>query len=195
MFRLYFSIFWNKEHHPHGEHSATSDRHGEGGIAMLLPLILLAVGAAVAGFIPFGNFVSSDGKALPSEFHLHFSIAPVALGLAGIFTAMFLYKKQNATPDKLAASLSGLYKAAYHKFYIDEIYVFITKKILFNLIGRPAAWFDKNVVDGLVNATGNTTQLISEKIKGIQSGKVQQYAVYFLAGVIGLAVLFIYLWK
>lgn len=189
MFRLYFSIFWNKEHHPHGEH------HGEGGFAMMLPLLLLAAGAAVAGFIPFGNFVSSDGKALASEFHLQFSIAPVALGLAGIFTAMFLYKKQNAKPDKLAASLSGLYKAAYHKFYIDEIYLFITKKILFNLIGRPAAWFDKNVVDGLVNATGNTTQLISEKIKGIQSGKVQQYAVYFLAGVIGLAVLFIYLWK
>ena len=162
---------------------------------MMLPLLLLAAGAAVAGFIPFGNFVSSDGKALASEFHLQFSIAPVALGLAGIFTAMFLYKKQNAKPDKLAASLSGLYKAAYHKFYIDEIYLFITKKILFNLIGRPAAWFDKNVVDGLVNATGNTTQLISEKIKGIQSGKVQQYAVYFLAGVIGLAVLFIYLWK
>ena len=212
MFRLYFSIFWNapspleftsktmgrseaRGGEVHGEHSATSDRHGEGGFAMMMPLILLAVGAAVAGFIPFGNFVSSDGKALASEFHLQFSIAPVALGLAGIFTAMFLYKKQNATPDKLAASLNGLYKAAYHKFYIDEIYLFVTKKILFNLIGRPAAWFDKNVVDGLMNATGNTTQLISEKVKGIQSGKVQQYAVYFLAGVIGLAVLFIYLWK
>jgi NADH-quinone oxidoreductase subunit L len=196
MFRLYFSIFWNTPS-PSGEGwgEVHGEHHGEGGFAMMLPLILLAVGAAVAGFIPFGNFVSSDGKALASEFHLQFSIAPVALGLAGIFTAMFLYKKQNAAPDKLAASLSGLYKAAYHKFYIDEIYLFITKKILFNLIGRPAAWFDKNVVDGLVNATGNTTALISEKIKGIQSGKVQQYAVYFLAGVIALSVLFIYLWK
>ena len=195
MFRLYFSIFWGRESPSPLERGWGEVHKSEGGFAMMLPLILLAVGAAVAGFIPFGNFVSSDGKALASEFHLQFSIAPVALGLAGIFTAMFLYKKQNAKPDKLAAALSGLYKAAYHKFYIDEIYLFITKKILFNFIGRPAAWFDKNVVDGLVNATGNTTQLISEKIKGIQSGKVQQYAVYFLAGVIGLAVLFIYLWK
>ncbi|MBP6023013.1 NADH-quinone oxidoreductase subunit L [Ferruginibacter sp.] len=195
MFRLYFSIFWGRENPSPLERGWGEVHKSEGGFAMMLPLLLLAAGAAVAGFIPFGNFVSSDGKALASEFHLQFSIAPVALGLAGIFTAMFLYKKQNAKPDKLAASLSGLYKAAYHKFYIDEIYLFITKKILFNLIGRPAAWFDKNVVDGLVNATGNTTQLISEKIKGIQSGKVQQYAVYFLAGVIGLAVLFIYLWK
>ncbi|MES1225104.1 MAG: NADH-quinone oxidoreductase subunit L, partial [Bacteroidota bacterium] len=91
--------------------------------------------------------------------------------------------------------LSGLYQSAYHKFYIDELYLFITKKILFNLIGRPAAWFDKNVVDGLVNFTGNTTQLVSEKIKAVQSGKVQQYAIYFLIGMIGLALLFIYILK
>ncbi len=189
MFRLYFSIFWNKEHHPHGKH------HGEGGFAMMMPLVLLAIGAAAAGFIPFGHFVSSDGTRLETEFHLQFSLAPVALGLAGIFIAMWMYKKESNKPDKFASSLSGLYKAAYHKFYIDEIYLFITQKIIFNLIGRPAAWFDKNVVDGLMNATGNSTQAISEKIKRFQSGKVQQYAIYFLVGVIGLALLFIYVWK
>ncbi len=189
MFRLYFNIFWNKEADLHGEHKS------EGGFALLMPLVVLAVGAAAAGFIPFGNFVSTDGTKLDSTFHLQFSIAPVAIGLIGIFTAMWLYKKQNDRPDKIAASLSGLYKAALHKFYIDELYVFVTKKILFNLVGRPAAWFDKNVVDGLMNATGKTTQTISEKIKGMQSGKVQQYAIYFLIGVMGLAVLFIYLWK
>jgi NADH-quinone oxidoreductase subunit L len=189
MFRLYFSIFWNKEHHPHGE------SHGEGGWAMMMPLILLGIGAAAAGFIPFGSFVSSDGVRLESHFHLQFSILPVAIGLAGIFTAMWLYRKQNNKPGKLAISLNGLYKSAYHKFYIDEIYLFITKKVLFNLVGRPAAWFDKNVVDGLVNLTGNTTQAISEKIKKVQSGKVQQYAIYFLVSGIALAVLFIYLLK
>ena len=189
MFRLYFSIFWSKEHHPHGE------KHGEGGFAMMLPLLILAGGAAVAGFIPFGHFVSVDGKPLESEFHLTFSIAPVALGLAGILTAWVLYKKQNEKPDKIAASLNGLYKSAYNKFYIDEVYVFITKKIIFNLIGRPAAWFDRNVVDGLVNATGSVTQTVSEKVKTLQSGKVQQYAMYFLVSALVLAVVFIYLWK
>ena len=194
MFRLYFSIFWNKEA-PSLQERAGGEVHGEGGFAMLLPLLLLAVGAAAAGFIPFGHFVSSDGTALENNFHLQFSIAPVILGLAGIFTAMWLYKKQNNKPDKIASSIKGLYKAAYNKFYIDELYMSITKKILFNLIGRPAAWFDKNIVDGMINATGNTTQFISEKIKGIQSGKVQQYAIYFLVAVVGLAVLFIYIWK
>ena len=189
MFRLYFSIFWNKEAHLHGE------KHGEGGFSMMLPLVLLGIGAAFAGFIPFGKFVSSDGVPLESHFHLRFSIAPVLLGLAGIFAAMWLYKKQSDRSSKLAASLGGLYKTAYHKFYIDEIYLFITKKILFNLVGRPAAWFDRNVVDGLVDFTGNSTQFVSEKIKKLQSGKVQQYAIYFLAGVIVLAALFIYVVK
>jgi NADH-quinone oxidoreductase subunit L len=71
----------------------------------------------------------------------------------------------------------------------------MTKKILFNLVGRPAAWFDRNVVDGLVNFTGNTTQFVSEKIKKLQSGKVQQYAIYFLVAAIVIAVVFIYAWK
>ncbi len=195
MFRLYFSIFWGAKSPSPLERGWGEVNKGEGGFTMMMPLVLLAVGAAVAGFIPFGRFVSTDGKQLGTEFHLQFSIAPVALGLAGIFIAMWMYKKENDKPDKVAASLSGLYKAAYHKFYIDEIYLFITQKIIFNLIGRPAAWIDKNIVDGLVNATGNGTKDISEIIKGVQSGKVQQYALYFLAGIIGLALLFIYCWK
>ena len=219
MFRLYFSIFWNKETHVHKEvfenrsaaapspleylsetKNGSEAREGEvhkseGGFTMMMPLVLLAVGAGVAGFIPFGHFVSSDGTKLETAFHLQFSIAPVALGLVGIFVALWMYKKQSDRPNKVAAKLSGLYKAASHKFYIDEIYLFITQKIIFNLIGRPAAWFDKNVVDGFINATGNGIKDISETIKGMQSGKVQSYAIYFLAGIIGLALLFIYWWK
>lgn len=193
MFRLYFSIFWNKASSL--KHLAGTEAHREGGFAMMLPLILLAIGAAAAGFIPFGNFISADGTPLESHFHLDMSIAPVALGLAGIFIAMWLYKKENERPAKFAASLGGFYKLAVNKFYIDEIYFFITKKILFNLIGRPAAWFDRNVVDGLVNLSGRVTLGISKGIKKFQSGEVQQYAIYFLTGVIILAVVFIYILK
>ena len=195
MFRLYFNIFWSKAHSLKERAGGEAHAHGEGGFAMMLPLILLAIGSAAAGFIPFGNFISSDGKALAGEFHWQFSITPVVFGLIGIFIAMWLYKKQNDKPDKIAASINGLYKAAWNKFYFDELYLFVTKKIIFSLIAKPAAWFDKNVVDGLMNATGNTTQFISKKIKGIQSGKVQQYAALFLMAAIAMAVLYIYWWK
>jgi NADH-quinone oxidoreductase subunit L len=194
MFRLYFSIFWSDKS-PSISERGWGEVHGEGSFAMKLPLIILAVGAATAGFIPFGHFVSSDGTKLESVFHLSFSIAPVALALIGIFTAMWLYKTQNDKPGKIASSLSGLYKAAYHKFYIDEIYLFVTKKIVFNLIGRPAAWIDKNIVDGLMNGIAAGTGKISTALKGIQSGKVQNYAIYFFGGIVTLVVVFLYLWK
>ena len=189
MFRLYFTIFWNKPYHAHGEN------HGEAPASMKFPLILLAVGAALAGYIPFGKYVSSNGEPLASHFELSFSILPVSLGLVGIAIAWIMYRKQSGLPEKVSSGLGGLYKAAYRKFYIDEIYLFITKKVLFNLVGRPAAWFDRNVVDGLVNFTGNTTQMVSERIKKLQSGKVQQYAMYFLLAAVIIAAVFIYAWK
>ena len=80
----------------------------------------------------------------------------------------------------------------YRKFYIDELYLFITKKILFNGIGKTAAWFDKNVVDGLVNFSGTATEKIAVSVKKLQSGKVQQYTILYLAGVILISLVFIY---
>jgi len=188
MFRLYFSIFWNK-------HTEVHSHHGEGPISMKLPLIILAILSVLAGFIPFGKYVSSDRTALESHFDPMFSIAPVAFGVIGILLAMWMYKKESPKSEKISQSLGGLYKAAYKKFYIDEIYLFITKKIIFNLIGRPAAWIDKNIVDGLMNGIANSTASVSGFIKGIQSGKVQNYAIYFFGGIVALAIVFLYLWK
>jgi NADH-quinone oxidoreductase subunit L len=188
MFRLYFSIFWNKKAEVHHD-------HGEGPFSMKLPIIVLMICSALAGLIPFGKYVSSDGKILPSHFDIMFSIAPVAVGIIGILLAAWLYLKENNKPQEMSDSLGGLYKAAYGKFYIDEIYLFITKKIIFNLIARPAAWIDRNIVDGLMNGIANTTATVSGWIKGIQSGKVQSYAIYFFGGIVALAIVFLYLWK
>jgi NADH-quinone oxidoreductase subunit L len=188
MFRLYFSIFWNKPTEVHNQ-------HGEGPFSMKFPLMILAFCSIFAGLIPFGKYVSSDKRLLESHFDPLFSILPVAFGLIGIFLAMWMYKKESVRAEKLSHSLGGLYKAAYKKFYIDEIYLFITQKIIFNLIGRPAAWIDKNIVDGLMNGVANTTASVAGFIKGIQSGKVQSYAIYFFGGIVALAIVFLYLWK
>lgn len=188
MFRLYFSIFWNKETHLHNS-------HGEGTLSMKLPLILLAVLTVAVGFLPFGELVSLSGKPLHAHFSLQFSLAPVGIGLAGILLAAWLYRKENEKPQQLATALSGVYRAAYRKFYVDELYLFVTKKIIFNLVGRPAAWIDKHIVDGLMNGLANTTAGVSKLIKGMQSGSVQSYAVYFFGGVLVLAALFLYWWN
>jgi NADH-quinone oxidoreductase subunit L len=188
MFRLYFSIFWKKESEVH-------NHHGEGTFSMKLPLIILAACTLAAGFIPFGEFVSADGKALESHFHLSFSIAPVVLGLAGILIAMLMYKNENNKPQQVATAFGGLYKAASKKFYIDELYLFITKKVIFNFIGRPAAWIDRNIVDGLMNGIASGTGKISSLIKNLQSGKIQNYTLYFFGGLAAFLIIFIYFWK
>ena len=85
-----------------------------------------------------------------------------------------------------------LYRAAYRKFYIDEIYLAVTKKILFRGIASPVAWFDRHIVDGAMNGIGWVTARISKEIKGVQSGQVQQYAIGFMMGVLALVFVFIY---
>ncbi|MDB5284965.1 MAG: nuoL [Bacteroidota bacterium] len=190
MFRLYFSIFWNKEFH--AEHH---DDHGEGPMTMKLPLIILGLMALIAGFVPFSHFVTSDGQMLETEMHIVFSVAPVFLALTGILIAFRLYKSENPGAEKIASAFGGLYEWALHKFYIDEIYLFVTKKIIFNLIGKPSAWIDRNIVDGGVNLSADLTGDTSDLIKDWQSGKLQKYAIWFFAGAMGLVVVFMYVWR
>jgi NADH-quinone oxidoreductase subunit L len=186
MFRLYFSIFWNKEHEGHHHHEK------EGDVFLLAPLVILGIGTIVAGFVPFSQFVSFDRKPFDTALHLQFSIAPVLVGLSGILLAAWMYRKQSAVPDNLARNMGGLYKAAKNKFYIDEAWLGFTKGVLFNLIAKPAAWVDRNIIDGIVKGTGSGMEWISYRIKGIQSGKVQQYGLFFLFGVIIIVSVYIF---
>ena len=190
MFRLYFSIFWNTSHR-----STLSIHSSEGTMSMKMPLIILALGTILVGFIPFSNFISSDERAFVSKIHLTFSIVPVTIAAIGILIAYGLYFKKSDRPQKLATALGGLYETAYRKFYIDELYLFITKKVIFNMVGRPAAWIDRNIVDGTMNGIAWTTGKLSVLIKGVQSGRVQSYTLYFFGGIIVLVIVFLYLWK
>jgi NADH-quinone oxidoreductase subunit L len=200
MFRLYFNIFWSKEapaaNHAQADHGQEAHAsHGEGPWVMKLPLLILAACAVGVGFVPFSQLVTSDGKALETHIDIVFSIAPVVLSLLAILLAARFYKNQNGRSDKMAAAFGGLYTAAYKKFYVDEVYIFITKKIVFPFIGQPIAWADRNIVDGFMLLLAKITAKISESIKGLQSGKVQNYALYFFGGVAALSILFIYIWK
>jgi len=73
--------------------------------------------------------------------------------------------------------------------------MFVTKKIIFQRISAPSAWFDKHVVDATMNGVGNGTVWISDKIKGLQSGRVQDYAMYFLGGVVVITGIFWYMFN
>lgn len=187
MFRLYFGIFWGKdtkyEHAPH-----------ESPVSMTFPLVFLAVMSVFAGYVHFSEFISADHQ--PFEAHLNYPLAAIAVGvgLTGILLAYIFYKKPSGLPDKIATAAGSLYQWTADKFYFDELYLFITKEIIFKRISAPFAWFDRHIVDGTMNLIGNSTVSGSEKIKKIQSGRVQDYAFAFVAGAVVLAMIFVYKW-
>lgn len=176
MFRLYLLIFWHK---PYAGHT----HHGEGNGFMKFPLLLLALGTVLGGWIPIGHYISYNGEPLTEHTDWLFSIAPVSVGLLGIALAWIMFGKANAKPAQIQQALGPVYRIVQQKFYIDEWYQFITKRFLFGFIGKGAAWFDRQVVDGLMNGLASLMEWISEKIKYIQSGRLQHYAIYFMAGI------------
>lgn len=182
MFRLYYNIFWGKPaqfgHTPH-----------EAPKAMILPLIILAVITLFAGFIPFGHFVSSNGQIYNIHLDPAVAISSVIIALIAIGIATFFYKKGCDIPERLVNMYPSFYKAAYHRFYIDEFYLFITKRILFNCVSRPIAWFDRHIIDGAMNGMAYVTRQVAWAIRGFQSGQIQQYAFVFLIGTLLIVLL------
>ena len=67
-------------------------------------------------------------------------------------------------------------------FLLDEIYLFVTRRIIFDGICKPIAWFDRHIIDGTMDGFAYVTNAASNAIKGLQSGKVQLYLLWYLAG-------------
>lgn len=183
MFRLYYLIFWWKKHDTahHTPHDAPW--------TMSVPLIFLAAVSCIAGFIPFGHYVTWDN--MPYDIHLDPTIAvtSVVIAIAAIALATVMYRKENAIPARLRAAMPHLWNWAFHRFYWDELYMFITHKIIFNLICRPIAWFDRHIIDGTMDAFANITNKASFAIRGLQSGQIQTYVRVYLIGALLLGVI------
>ena len=78
------------------------------------------------------------------------AVTSVVIAVASIVLATCMYlRQQQPLADKLAKRFAGLHRAAYHRFYIDEVYQFITTPDhLQRCISAPIAWFDRHMVDG-----------------------------------------------
>ena len=186
VFRLYYGIFWGRENRElHAEHTPH-----EAPFTMTLPLLILAAVTCVAGFIPFGKFVSADGLAY--TIHIDGRVAALSLCVAvvAIALATWMYaREKQPVADRLAERFSGLHRAAYHRFYIDEIYQFITHRVIFACISTPIAWFDRHVVDGFFNLLASAANGTAWLIREMQSGSVQRYCIWFMGGALGLTIL------
>lgn len=177
MFRLYYNIFWGKEHKASNGHQAQESPR-----SMTYPLMFLALITVLGGFIPFGKLVTADSTQYAIHLDWKIAVMSVVVAVLGILLARKLYRKENKRPTEIAAKIPALYAASNNKFYIDELYMFITKKIIFNSISRPLAWFDRHIIDGALDGMASLTVWASEKSKRFQSGSLQWYAWVFLLG-------------
>ena len=197
-FRAFFMTFYGPERIPHeaGHHAHESPR------SMTLPLVVLAfcsltVGAYFEWTGGFAEFLARtpslayQGLAAHAEHDAsaHALVATVStvLALAGIGLAAFLYLGDPAQVMAIRRLLMPLYLLSYGKMFFDPIY-----NVLFvwplRLLSRISYWFDRTVIDGLVNLAGHVPLVVGSSLRSLQSGMVQFYAVAMVWGVIVLVI-------
>jgi NADH-quinone oxidoreductase subunit L len=151
---------------------------------MTVPLVALAVGSVLAGWLgtpklwnlgenfrAFENwlspaFASAAAEAIHEGEHsagiewilMGFS---VAIAVIGIIVARYFYHRRPEIPDSLEKSLKPLHGLLYNKWYVDEIYDFLFVNGLCKGGGQLCSDFDCTVVDGGVNGAGWLTRFIS----------------------------------
>jgi len=183
MFRMLFTVF----------HSEQKDDHALQPLpnSMTQPLVILAFGAATAGFLGVneaygGSSVINTFLDLP-DMKLHLSHATeymigglnVILALLGMGLAYKLFAK-----NAQEAQANTLFKRfAINKFYIDEVYEFLIVKPLLWMSDLIAKVIDPKIFDGFINLNVWVYLRSAGLFAKLQNGKVRYYALYILAGV------------
>jgi NADH-quinone oxidoreductase subunit L len=197
MFRMMFLTFFGKYR---GTHHAEEKVH-ESPSNMTIPLIVLAVLAAVGGLINvphvFGgnewlaHWLTGAGVAqheLTLDHTTEFGLMGVSV-LAAVIALLYAYTRyvKNAhVPVSDEGKRSIFAKISYHKFYLDEIYDAIITKPLDAFSKFFYRIIDKKLIDGLVNGFGWTANEGSKGLRLLQSGNVGFYIFMMVFGIVAL---------
>ncbi|MEI6970965.1 MAG: NADH-quinone oxidoreductase subunit L [bacterium] len=186
MWRIYFITFWGKARCEKAGHAH------EAPVVMLVPLVVLAALSVVSGFVPFAEYVYLGEKPPHEGINMGVAVPGTIAGVLGIAIAWFLYAGDAGRASALVARMGGSYRHIRNKFYFDEIYIFVTKRVVFAFVAAPIAWFDRHVVDGGVNLTAWCTRTSGAVLRYLQTGQVQTYGAWFVTGVLFVTLI---LWK
>jgi NADH-quinone oxidoreductase subunit L len=195
MFRLYATTFMGsfrgtdqQAHHLH-----------ESPAAMTIPLVVLALLSVVAGFLGIpaviapnahwlGNFLApvfgesaSSAVAEVSKGKEWVLIGvSVLLALIGTFVAVARFSKRPELGEP-----KGFAKVLANKWYVDEFYHAVVVRPL-GLFAQFLVFFDKHIIDGIVNAVGSLVQYGSRQLRLLQSGQVGGYVLLMVLGILVL---------
>lgn len=189
MFRLYYVIFWGKSYYE-SNISAGAHKPHEAPLVMTFPLMFFSVITLLCGWVPFGHFVSANGMSFDTHVNWPVAISSTIMALVSIALATWMYiGEETPVADFLAKKFPKLHRAAYKRFYMDELWLFVTHKIIFRCVSKPIAWFDRHVIDGTFDFLAWGANESGESIRSWQSGDVRQYVVWFLTGTVALTLI------
>jgi NADH-quinone oxidoreductase subunit L len=194
-FRLFFVVFAGE---PAKRRAFDPKKIHESTWPIVVPLIVLAAFAALVGFtgIPGGKQAFNQfifyGKRPELETVNYLAIgASVVAGLLGTLTAALYYWPGFARFSAPAFNrrFAPIYDWSSHKGYFDEIYeAMFVRGVVLNL-GRAAQWFDRVVLDGFVDGLADGYRLLGARLRQLQTGRVQGYALGLFSAVVLIAVL------
>jgi NADH-quinone oxidoreductase subunit L len=175
---------------------------------MVVPLLILAVGAIVAGYLLNGWFIG-EGQA---EFWNHaifnrpgndivanlehapkaIELIPLIVAVSGIALAWFMYIRRPDLPRKLAKQYPAIYFFLLNKWYFDELYDRIIVRPYFWIAGRSWRIGDITIIDGVPNGLAALAAEGSREAVKIQTGSLAAYAFVMLIGVVVLVGVFMF---
>jgi NADH-quinone oxidoreductase subunit L len=193
MFRLYFLVFHGKSR----ADAVTQAHIHESPPAMTIPLVVLAIGAALLGFLGLPEFLGSSFVAQwlgfpeaehPTGLVLGLMGGATALAIVGIVAAWAIYKDGPERAARIGDALGPLVRLVQNKFYVDELYDLV--------IVRPFKWLaralffaiDRIIIDKiLVEGPAKVVAVVGRAVRAYQNGDLQRY---LLLMVIGLGTVF-----
>jgi NADH-quinone oxidoreductase subunit L len=202
--RLIIMTFHGK---PRADHHTMEHVH-ESPAVMLIPLLVLALGALFTGAYFAEDFVGHHWQAFwngsivnaPHNHIMHDAhevpdwvpLAPTVAGVVGIALAYLCYMFAPAIPGKVAAAVPGLYRFLLNKWYFDELYdrIFVRPlRALAQLLWKTG---DVKIIDGMPNGAARLTVQASGRVARLQSGRVANYAFAMIIGLVLFVSIFLF---
>jgi NADH-quinone oxidoreductase subunit L len=178
MARLLIVVFCGPEkpdNHPH-----------EAPMSMRIPLVVLGVLAVIGGYIPYANHFG-DWVRFGAASHegLNWSIAATStvLSILAICLAWFIYGSRKVSADNLSWRFHTLYKLSFHKYYIDEFYLWLNHTFV-DGIGKLLYWLELYVIEGIITGIASFPVRLGNVLRKGQTGKLQRYGLVMFGAIL-----------
>ncbi|MCA3416123.1 MAG: NADH-quinone oxidoreductase subunit L [Roseomonas sp.] len=192
---------------PRADHHTMEHVH-ESPAVMLVPLLLLAVGAVFAGAVFAPSFIGHhweefwNGAIVNAPHnqimhHVHevpgwVPLAPTIVGLGGIALAYVMYMFAPSLPGALARAFPGVHRFLLNKWYFDELYDAIFVRPAQALARGFWKIGDVRIIDGVPNGLAASVAGAARQAVSLQTGRVASYAFTMIAGLVLLVSLLLF---